>query len=221
MSLAIDRDGIARHLRRGAVVPTQDFVPPSLLGQLRHARAPKQELVAARLLVDSVRLDYPHEWDDVMLSTTSDYTDLCAALQFQWRAIGLNVEVEVLSSSTHREQVAQGNSMMFRKSWLADYADAENFLGLFHSKNFAPSGPNYTRYTEPAFDSTLDEAMLESDLESRLQSYRSMNALIARDLPVISLFHDQVTHFVRNDISGWVISPVNRLDLRRVRKGID
>lgn len=221
MSLAIDRDGIARHLRRGAVVPTQDFVPPSLLGQLSHASAPKQDLVAARLLVDSVRLDYTSEWDDVMLSTTSDYTDLCAALQFQWRAIGLNVEVEVLSSSTHREQVAQGNSMMFRKSWLADYADAENFLGLFHSKNFAPSGPNYTRYSEPAFDFTLDEAMLESDVESRLQFYRRMNAMIATDLPVIALFHDQVTHFVRNDISGWVISPVNRLDLRRVRKGND
>ena len=111
--------------------------------------------------------------------------------------------------------------MMFRKSWLADYADAENFLGLFHSKNFAPSGPNYTRYYSPAFDATLDDAMNELDFESRLESYRRMNALVAQDLPVISLFHDQVTHFVRNDISGWVISPVNRLDLRRVRKGDD
>jgi hypothetical protein len=35
---------------------------------------------------------------------------------------------------------------------------------------------------------------------------------------VIPLFHDQVTHFVRNEVTGWKISPVNRLDLREVRK---
>lgn len=218
MSQAIDRDGIAKHLRRGAVVPTQDFVPPSLLGQVRHSRRPVQKLDSAKRLVDAVRAEHPMDWQEVRLSTTSDYTDLCAALQFQWRAIGLDVEIEVLSSATHREQVSMGHSMMFRKSWLADYADAENFLGLFHSKNFAPGGPNYTRYDSPEFDATFDAAMNDLDATSRLESHVQMNALIATDLPVIPLFHDQVTHFIRKDIEGWVISPVNRLDLRRVKK---
>ncbi len=219
MSQSIDRDGIAKHLRRGAVVPTQDFVPPSLLGKVRHAERPIQDVVSAQRLVDAVRVEHPQDWGPIKLSTTSDYTDLCAALQFQWRAIGLDVDVEVLSSATHREQVSLGQSMMFRKSWLADYADAENFLGLFHSKNFAPGGPNYTRYHSPEFDATFNAAMNDLDPASRMESHRRMNAFIASDLPVIPLFHDQVTHFIRNDIRGWVISPVNRLDLRRVRKG--
>jgi len=219
MSQSIDRDGIAKHLRRGAVVPTQDFVPPSLLGKVRHAERPIQDVDSAQRLVDAVRVEHPQDWGPIKLSTTSDYTDLCAALQFQWRAIGLDVDVEVLSSATHREQVSLGQSMMFRKSWLADYADAENFLGLFHSKNFAPGGPNYTRYHSPEFDATFNAAMNDLDPASRMESHRRMNAFIASDLPVIPLFHDQVTHFIRNDIRGWVISPVNRLDLRRVRKG--
>ena len=218
MSMAIDRNGIARHLRRGAVVPTQNFVPPSLLGRLRHADFPLQDLAKAKRLVDSVKKDFPDLWGKVTLSTTSDYTDLCAALQFQWRAIGLDVDVEVLASATHREQVSMGHSMMFRKSWLADYADAENFLGLFHSKNFAPGGPNYTRFNSPLFDSTFDSAMNELDETRRLESHRIMNEMVSSDLPVIPLFHDQVSHFIRKNIHGWVISPVNRLDLRRVRK---
>jgi peptide/nickel transport system substrate-binding protein len=60
--------------------------------------------------------------------------------------------------------------------------------------------------------------MTHSDEAMRLETHRQMNAMVASDFPVIPLFHDQVTHFIRNDIEGWVISPVNRLDLRRVRK---
>ena len=39
-------------------------------------------------------------------------------------------------------------------------------------------------------------------------------------MPVIPLFHDRVTHVLREDVEGWAISPVNRLDLRRVKKGM-
>jgi peptide/nickel transport system substrate-binding protein len=189
-----------------------------LLGWLEHPEKPLQDLRLAKMLVDSVHDDFPDEWKKVQLSTTSDYADLCAALQFQWRTIGLDIGIEVLSPATHREQVSLGQSMMFRKSWLADYADAENFLGLFHSKNFSPGGPNYTHYHSLKFDSIFETSMTHGDEAMRLETHRQMNAMVASDFPVIPLFHDQVTHFIRNDIEGWVISPVNRLDLRRVRK---
>jgi hypothetical protein len=37
-------------------------------------------------------------------------------------------------------------------------------------------------------------------------------------MPVIPLFHDRVTHILSDRVSGWQIHPVNRLDLRRVKK---
>ena len=46
-----------------------------------------------------------------------------------------------------------------------------------------------------------------------------MDSLVHSEMPVIPLFHDRVTHVLREDVSGWAISPVNRLDLRRVKKG--
>ena len=42
--------------------------------------------------------------------------------------------------------------------------------------------------------------------------------MVHADMPVIPLFHDQVTHMVSKNIEGWTIHPVNRLDLRRVVK---
>jgi peptide/nickel transport system substrate-binding protein len=217
LSLAIDREGIARSLRRGTVVPTRDFVPPALVG--RSAPRPIAYAVErARAAMDSVATVNPRPWPELVLSTTSDYTDLCAALQYQWEAVGMKVRIDVVAPATHRERVANGKAVAFRKSWLADYPDAENFLSLFRTANHAPSGPNYTHYSDAGFDARLDAAMAEPDASERMVLYGDLNEMVSEALPLIPLFHDQVTHFVRHDVQGWEINSVNRLDLRRVRK---
>jgi hypothetical protein len=60
--------------------------------------------------------------------------------------------------------------------------------------------------------------MTEVSDSIRLHQYAALNDRIAESLPLIPLFHDQVTHFVRQEVEGWEINSVNRLDLRRVRK---
>ena len=216
LSLATDREAIATHLRRGAVLPTDRFTPPTLPGMPPYA-PPAFDLDSAVALLAEAGYPNGAGIPPLTLSTTSDYTDLAAALQHQWRALGLQVAVDVLSPGTQRERVAQGEALLFRKSWLADYPDAENFLGVFLQRNFAPSGPNYTHYANDAFDALYAEALGAND-STRLKAYAAMDDLVARDLPVIPLFHDRVTHFVRNEVEGWSIHPVNRLDLRRVHK---
>ena len=218
LSAAIDRHSIAQNLRRGAVMPSASFVPPVLLGQA-HAEAPRQRLDWALAVLDSVRAVHPEPWQPFRISTTSDYTDLCSALQYQWGTLGIEVEVDVVSAAAHRDRVATGKAALFRKSWLADYPDAENFLALFHSKNFAPSGPNYTHFSDDQFDALFASAMAVTDPRERREMYRKLNEVIGRSMPVVPLFHDQVNHFVRKEVKGWKVSPVNRLDLREVRKG--
>jgi peptide/nickel transport system substrate-binding protein len=217
LSLAIDREGIARSLRRGSVVPTHDFVPPALVG--RSAPRPGTfNAERARNAMDSVASVHPRPWPAMVLLTTSEYSDLCAALQHQWEAIGMEVRIDVVAPATHRERVANGKAVAFRKSWLADYPDAENFLSLFRTTNHAPSGPNYTHYSSRAFDAALDSAMAEGNAVERTARYDALNQMVSEALPLIPLFHDQVTHFVRHGIEGWEINSINRLDLRRVRK---
>jgi len=218
LSLAVDRSGLAQHLRRNAVTPTDHFVPPSMLGK-PHVNPTSRDLNAARsLLADA---GYPNGVGvgSFSLSTTSDYVDLCAAIQHDWAELGLSVDIDVVPSSVHREKVAQGETAMFYKSWLADYADAENFLSLFIQANFAPGGPNYTHFYSEIFEERFDAATtMSSDKDARMRSYNQLDSLIHEEMPVIPLFHDQVTHVLSNRIEGWQIHPVNRLDLRRVKK---
>ena len=218
MSLALDREGLARHLRRNSVTPTDHFVPPSMLGRAQPHDV-RQDLGRARNLL--VEAGYPggKGVGEIVLSTTSDYVDMCAAFQHDWAQLGLDVKVDVVPASVHRERVAQGETTMFYKSWLADHADAENFLGLFVEGNFAPGGPNYSHYRNPEYERGFAEALaLADDEQARRAAYQHLDSIVHADMPVLPLFHDQVTHILSDRVDGWQIHPVNRLDLRRVSK---
>ena len=106
--------------------------------------------------------------------------------------------------------------MFFRGSWIADYPDAENYLGVFYSKNPAP--PNYTRYSNPAFDLLFESALKETNDSLRFKLYCKMDQLIMEDAPVVPLWYDMVLHLVQNDIQNFYPNSLNMLELRRVRK---
>ena len=142
-----------------------------------------------------------------------------SAFQHDWARIGLDVKVDVVPASVHREKVAQGECTMFYKSWLADHADAENFLGLFVHANFAPGGPNYTHFQDDTYERLFTEALGETENRAaRLSTYAQLDSIVHSAMPVIPLFHDEVTHILSDNVRGWRIHPVNRLDLRRVSK---
>ena len=80
------------------------------------------------------------------MGTKPDMADLAGALQHIWAGHGIDVAVDIAPSSIDAERVARSQVPMFRKSWLADYPDAENFLSLFMPDRWCPNGPNYTHY---------------------------------------------------------------------------
>jgi peptide/nickel transport system substrate-binding protein len=155
---------------------------------------------------------------EIVISTTGDYADLIEYIQHALATIGLNVRIQVLQGPALREQSAKAQLAVFRKSWLADYADAENFLAVFYSRNFCPSGPNYTHYNNSQYDALYESIRYESNDSLRFERVAETNELLMQDAPVIPLYYDQVSHFIRNNVQGLETNPVNMLDLRPVRK---
>ena len=213
---ALDRDRIIAHLMHGLGTPAFSMVPPIMPGSSgeRHEFDPEK----ARALMTEAGFPGGKGLPPITLTATASYLELCESIQHDLAAFGVKVIVDVVPLSTHKEGVANGDLFFFRKNWMADYPDAENFLLLFHSANHSPAGPNYTRFTDRNFDRFYDQALVTTDDSARTELYEEMDSMIVSAAPAVFLLHPEVVRFHRKNISGLVADPMNSLDLRRVRK---
>ena len=152
------------------------------------------------------------------LSTTENYLSFCEFIQRALLDIGLNISIDVMPASALKSAKANGKTAVFRASWVADYPDAQNYLSLFYSKNFAPNGPNYTHFKNEEFDRIYEGAMIETNDSLRIELYKKMDAIVMKEAPITVLFYDEVIRFTQKNIDGLGINPTNLLELKKVRK---
>jgi len=152
----------------------------------------------------------------IKLLTIPIYGDLGSYIANELRQVGINLQVEVIQKSLLMEQTAKSQAPFFRGSWIADYPDAENYLGVFYSKNPAP--PNYTRYSNPAYDALYEKALSEKNDSARYVLYRQLDQLLINDAPVVPLWYDMAIHLVHLNVINFKPNGLNLLELRRVKK---
>jgi len=217
MSHAINKKDMVRYIRNNTCSPAYSgFVPEGLSSFDKNLTSYSYDPERARQLL--AEAGYKDGIKGIKLSTTSAYVELCQFVQHEMEQIGIEMTIDVLPTSNHRQGVSSSEILFFRKSWIADYPDSENFLSLFYSKNYSPKGANYTHYKNPTFDRYYEAALIEKDPIRRNKLYRSMDSLIIEDVPLIPLLYDQVVRFVNKDLTGLESDAMNSLKLKRVRK---
>ena len=155
---------------------------------------------------------------EITLYTTKDYVDLCEFIQHQLNEIGFKIKIDLNPGITHRELVARSKLNFFRKSWIADYPDAENYLALFYSKNFTPNGPNTTHFKNYEFDKLYERAQSETNDSIRHHYYREMDKIIIEEAPIVPLYYDVSVRLVQKNIINLKGNPLNLLTLKKVKR---
>ena len=152
------------------------------------------------------------------LSTVLERKEIGEYLQKQWADVGVQVQIDINQSAAQQDLVDNGKVAFFAKSWLGDYPDAENYLALFYSPNFSPAGPDKTHFKSAAYDKLYDEARRTQDVARRTALYQAMDRIVVTEVPVISLYYDEVVRLTQNNVRGLTPNPMNQLLLERVRK---
>jgi len=217
LNLAFDRDLMMQYLRNNIGTPAHSgFIPKGLSGYQTGVGYDYDPGLAKELLFDA---GYPNAQGVpvIHLNTTSSYVDLCEYIQHAWEEVGFKVEVNVNPPSTHRQQVSKSQLSIFRGSWIADYADAENYLSLFYSKNHSPDGPNYTHFSNNEFDALYERSIRIPKLKDRIRLYEKMDGIITHQAAIIPLYYDNVVRFSHKNVKGLGSNAMNLLDLKRVR----
>lgn len=218
IAYSINKSEMVHYLRNNTVIAANSgFVPPSLSGNAAilgrdYDPSKADSILRAKGFAEGAGLP------PLALASTSDYADLLEFIQYELGKKGIRVEIKIMQGPAFREATAKGQIQSFRKSWLADFPDASNFLSLFYSKNFSPSGPNYTHFKNPEFDRLYEQLNSESDPKNRDRIVRKMLLILDDEMPAIPLYYDQVSHFLSNRIAQFETNGVNLIDLRKVRK---
>lgn len=216
INYGFDRQKMMTYLRNNIGTPAlEGFVPKGLPSFTDKLNGYNYNPEKARKLLSQAAVP---NGTQVILSTTASYLDICEYIQSQLQEIGLNIKVEVNPPSTHRQMVATSKLVFFRGSWIADYADAENYLALFYSKNFCPNGPNYTHFKNQNFDALYEEAVQEVNDTLRYALYQKMDQIILDEAVIVPLYYDQVLRFVQPNILGFQSNAMNMLNLKKVEK---
>jgi ABC-type transport system substrate-binding protein len=218
INYGFDRDKMIKFLRNGiGVNANTGFIPKGLPGystQVYYEYNPK----LAKKLVDQY-IDLTGDISPtIKLTTTSNYLVFCEFIQKEIEKIGINIIVDVIPASSLKEAKANGKLDFFRASWVADYPDAQNYLSLFYTNNFAPAGPNYTHFSDKNYDYLYEASLSETNQQQKEAYYRSMDSIIMEESVVIPLYFDEVIRFTHKNVNNLGVNPINILDLRKVTK---
>ena len=221
INYGFDRKKMVKYLRRNlGIAATSGFIPYGLPSfDASKVKGYDYNPDKARELLIAAGFPEGKGLPEISLATTEQYLELAEYIQSELFEIGIKIKIDVQKASVLTEAIANAQVYFFRKSWVADYPDEENFLSLFYGKNWSPKGFNYTHYYNPQFDSLYEKSQTESNDATRYNYYRQMDQLLMNDSPVVPLFYDQVVRLVHNKISGLTSNPMNMLSLKKVKKG--
>lgn len=217
LNFGFDRQKLVLYLRNGMGDAKINGIVPYGLGNFHETADVLYNPTEAKRLIDEVIKEKKQPLT-ITLSTNNTYLDIAEFLQREWEQLGIKVKVDIMPPSTLRQAIATNKLSFFRASWIADYPDAENYLSLFTTSNFTPNGPNYTHYTNKTYDALYQQALETVDDVKRQEIYKTMNNIIADDVPVIVLFYDKVARFTQKNVHGLGNNPMNILNLKYVNK---
>lgn len=220
INYAFDREKLVKYFRNNIGYPAiSGFIPkglPSFDENIVKGYSYNPEKVRQLLL----EAGYPEGkgLPEITLHTTDNYLEQTEFIQSQLAENHIKVKINVDKPVVLRQAVASCEYNFFKKSWVCDYADEENFMSVFYSKNFAPIGSNYTHYKNPEFDILFEKVIKEQNPDMKKDLYQKMDQMLIDDAPFVPLYYDQVIRLVPKNINGLSTNAMNLLNLKRVKK---
>ncbi|MEP7456264.1 peptide ABC transporter substrate-binding protein [Phyllobacterium sp. SB3] len=216
LSMSVDRDFLANDIYDGTKLPVYSLVPPGLESYGEPAKADFAELSqldredkAIELMKEAGYGEGGKKLDiEIRYNTNPNHERVATAVADMWKkTFGANVTLMNLDISSHYAYLQEGGKFnVARAGWVADYADAENFLNLNVSTN---KTFNYGHYENPEFDALMKKSYAERDPAARSKILHEAEALIMRDQPIAPLMNDANLWLVSDKVKGWGDNPNN------------
>jgi peptide/nickel transport system substrate-binding protein len=133
----------------------------------------------------------------------------------QLQRIGIGVELRVAEFATFFADIKKGNFQIFSMQ-IPEISEADLYIQFFYSQRIPTrenldAGGNRVRYRNPEVDRLIFAGRKELDRNKRKIIYADIQRILARDVPVISLWHEDNIVVMRKQVHGFAIVPTAQL----------
>jgi peptide/nickel transport system substrate-binding protein len=207
LAYAIDRASLIRHKLGGRASLASSWLPEGHWAHAADTPVYAFDPQRARSLVQSARPN-PRERVPLILRTSSDRSviSLARAIGSMLDEVGFQVDVRPSESATLLSDLARGRFQLALMQ--VPEVFEPNVLNWFFASERIPEpgvreGGNRFRLRNPELDRVLEAGRRESDLALRRAAYRTAQHILARELPMIPLWHEDVVAVVSKRLSSY------------------
>jgi peptide/nickel transport system substrate-binding protein len=131
---------------------------------------------------------------------------VATVIQEQLRRIGITVEIQSLEWGTFFSDIKKGNFQIYSLTWVG-ISDPDIFHHAFHSRSGPPDGANRGGYSDVEVDRLTEFARREPSRSIRRETYRRVQRILARDLPVFPLWAGRNLLVRDRRLAGFLLTP--------------
>jgi peptide/nickel transport system substrate-binding protein len=204
LAYATDRESLVKYLLRGQARLASGILPPNHWAYEGDVKKYRYDPAEAERLLDAA--EFSRRADGVRMrlmlkvSTQEQARLLGAALQDQWKKVGVELEVRPLEAATLFSDLDKGNFQLSYSIWVGANNDPDIFDLVFSSKKLPPNGRNRGHYRNTRVDGLIDQIRGEMDRGKRKELCSEMQKIVAEELPYVPLWYVDVVSVHRRGL---------------------
>ncbi|MCE0503858.1 MULTISPECIES: peptide ABC transporter substrate-binding protein [unclassified Roseivivax] len=210
LALAVDRDVIVENIKAGGEPPAYTFTPEAVAGftppqtEMAEMSQEDRDAMAKELMAEAgYGPDNPLSFD-MIYNTDQAHEKIAVVLSQMWKQkLGVQTNLSNMEWKVFLDTRGNQDFELARGAWCGDYNEASTFLDLLQTS----SGYNDGKYANEEYDALLKEAKTAEDTTPL---YTEAEQIIARDMPVIPIYHYAGVYMLDSDVGGWPVDNVEQ-----------
>ncbi len=194
--LSLDRAAIVKVAMDGEAEVGNQWVAPNNPWYAKNVPIPKRDVAKAKALLAAAGV--PNPSFTLMTPTTSDAQKIAQVVQAMAKEAGFDVKIQSTEFSTSLDLADKGQYEAYMLAW-SGRADPDGNLYSFHA---CKQPLNYAGYCKPEVDELINRSRATTDPAQRLKLFEQIETHVARDRPIVYLFHRHWLWAYSSKLSG-------------------